>query len=250
MASPNEVWGEILNIDSQESSYQNRRHVLRKLKSQFKRDVSLLCFDVTGWVTCSMAWMRTLQWGTLSSAASSRWRQLVMPSLSSPLTLIRYIYTLINWLWTLQDRCCVFLCFELRMMTCLCCFSGTQVDYRLEPEHREEARTLEACVWSIGWLQKKVTTYKVMCIKSIFLKRSRNTTTQYWRFRNLCMIYVHFMHMYMFLCYPLSKSCLYKRGLQQCIHSFHSEPAAKVMVELLGSYTEDNASQARVDAHR
>lgn len=31
---------------------------------------------------------------------------------------------------------------------------------------------------------------------------------------------------------------------------FYSEPAAKVMVELLGSYTEDNASQARVDAHR
>lgn len=31
---------------------------------------------------------------------------------------------------------------------------------------------------------------------------------------------------------------------------FDSEPAAKVMVELLGSYTEDNASQARVDAHR
>lgn len=30
----------------------------------------------------------------------------------------------------------------------------------------------------------------------------------------------------------------------------YSEPAAKVMVELLGSYTEDNASQARVDAHR
>uniref|UniRef100_A0A673MJV8 Eukaryotic translation initiation factor 3 subunit M-like n=1 Tax=Sinocyclocheilus rhinocerous TaxID=307959 RepID=A0A673MJV8_9TELE len=29
-----------------------------------------------------------------------------------------------------------------------------------------------------------------------------------------------------------------------------SEAAAKVMVELLGSYTEDNASQARVDAHR
>ncbi|KPP76707.1 eukaryotic translation initiation factor 3 subunit M-like, partial [Scleropages formosus] len=28
------------------------------------------------------------------------------------------------------------------------------------------------------------------------------------------------------------------------------EAAAKVMVELLGSYTEDNASQARVDAHR
>lgn len=34
------------------------------------------------------------------------------------------------------------------------------------------------------------------------------------------------------------------------IVSFHSEAAAKVMVELLGSYTEDNASQARVDAHR
>lgn len=31
---------------------------------------------------------------------------------------------------------------------------------------------------------------------------------------------------------------------------FYSEAAAKVMVELLGSYTEDNASQARVDAHR
>lgn len=31
---------------------------------------------------------------------------------------------------------------------------------------------------------------------------------------------------------------------------FDSDPAAKVMVELLGSYTEDNASQARVDAHR
>lgn len=30
----------------------------------------------------------------------------------------------------------------------------------------------------------------------------------------------------------------------------YSEAAAKVMVELLGSYTEDNASQARVDAHR
>ncbi|XP_040265991.1 eukaryotic translation initiation factor 3 subunit M [Bufo bufo] len=29
-----------------------------------------------------------------------------------------------------------------------------------------------------------------------------------------------------------------------------SEEAAKVMVELLGSYTDDNASQARVDAHR
>lgn len=35
-----------------------------------------------------------------------------------------------------------------------------------------------------------------------------------------------------------------------CVFWLHSEPAAKVMVELLGSYTEDNASQARVDAHR
>lgn len=31
---------------------------------------------------------------------------------------------------------------------------------------------------------------------------------------------------------------------------FLSDAASKVMVELLGSYTEDNASQARVDAHR
>ena len=52
---------------------------------------SLSCFDVTGWVTCSMAWMRTLQWDTRSSVASSRWLQRVMPSPSSPLTSIRYI---------------------------------------------------------------------------------------------------------------------------------------------------------------
>lgn len=39
-------------------------------------------------------------------------------------------------------------------------------------------------------------------------------------------------------------------ALVDCKKSIHSEPAAKVMVELLGSYTEDNASQARVDAHR
>ena len=30
----------------------------------------------------------------------------------------------------------------------------------------------------------------------------------------------------------------------------HSEAAGKVMVELLGTYTEDNASAARDDAHR
>lgn len=55
--------------------------------------LSFSCFDVTGWATCSMAWMRTLQWGTPSSAASSRWRLLVTPSPSSPLTLIRYVYS-------------------------------------------------------------------------------------------------------------------------------------------------------------
>ncbi len=55
--------------------------------------LSRSCFDVTGWATCSTAWMRTLQWGTPSSVASSRWRQLVTPSHSSPLTLIRYIYS-------------------------------------------------------------------------------------------------------------------------------------------------------------
>ncbi|KAL7992210.1 hypothetical protein Chor_016466 [Crotalus horridus] len=37
-------------------------------------------------------------------------------------------------------------------------------------------------------------------------------------------------------------------GLVDCKKS--SDTAEKVMVELLGSYTEDNASQARVDAHR
>lgn len=31
---------------------------------------------------------------------------------------------------------------------------------------------------------------------------------------------------------------------------YFSESAAKVMIELLGTYTEDNASQARDDAHK
>ena len=31
---------------------------------------------------------------------------------------------------------------------------------------------------------------------------------------------------------------------------FFSENATKVMIELLGTYTEENASQAREDAHR
>lgn len=43
---------------------------------------------------------------------------------------------------------------------------------------------------------------------------------------------------------------LLTRVYYYCLCSLDSEAAAKVMVELLGSYTEDNASQARVDAHR
>jgi len=39
-------------------------------------------------------------------------------------------------------------------------------------------------------------------------------------------------------------------ALVDCKKRHSVELAAKVMVELLGSYTEDNASQARVDAHR
>lgn len=48
-------------------------------------------------------------------------------------------------------------------------------------------------------------------------------------------------------------SVLFKLFFQQSWGNFiffYSDTAAKVMVELLGSYTEDNASQARVDAHR
>ncbi|XP_030416134.1 eukaryotic translation initiation factor 3 subunit M isoform X1 [Gopherus evgoodei] len=50
-------------------------------------------------------------------------------------------------------------------------------------------------------------------------------------------------------CFP---SCQKKSLLIEALisGSFASDSAAKVMVELLGSYTEDNASQARVDAHR
>ncbi|XP_032816078.1 eukaryotic translation initiation factor 3 subunit M [Petromyzon marinus] len=39
-------------------------------------------------------------------------------------------------------------------------------------------------------------------------------------------------------------------ALVDCKRSGYSERAARVMVELLGSYTEENASQARDDAHR
>lgn len=45
---------------------------------------------------------------------------------------------------------------------------GAQMDRRLEPEHREEAHSLEAGVWSIGWLQKKVNTFQVRQVKSSF----------------------------------------------------------------------------------
>lgn len=48
-----------------------------------------------------------------------------------------------------------------------------------------------------------------------------------------------------FFFFPSILLCSSLCGLFMC-----SEAAAKVMVELLGSYTEDNASQARVDAHR
>ena len=36
----------------------------------------------------------------------------------------------------------------------------------------------------------------------------------------------------------------------QFVSYFPSEKATKVMIELLGTYTEDNASQAREDAQR
>lgn len=71
--------------------------------------------------------------------------------------------------------------------------------------------------------------------------------------RREIIIYDHFIHIHRsglkILCSPSNKWSPYK-SFQQCLDSFHSEAAAKVMVELLGSYTEDNASQARVDAHR
>ncbi|XP_018423229.1 PREDICTED: eukaryotic translation initiation factor 3 subunit M isoform X2 [Nanorana parkeri] len=40
------------------------------------------------------------------------------------------------------------------------------------------------------------------------------------------------------------------RLLYEALVTKRSDDAAKVMVELLGSYTDDNASQARVDAHK
>ncbi|XP_043914878.1 eukaryotic translation initiation factor 3 subunit M isoform X2 [Protopterus annectens] len=46
------------------------------------------------------------------------------------------------------------------------------------------------------------------------------------------------------------KHTLLRLLYEALVDSKRSETAAKIMVELLGSYTEDNASQARVDAHR
>lgn len=46
------------------------------------------------------------------------------------------------------------------------------------------------------------------------------------------------------------KHTLLRLLYEALVDSKKSDSAAKVMVELLGSYTEDNASQARVDAHR
>lgn len=42
----------------------------------------------------------------------------------------------------------------------------------------------------------------------------------------------------------------FNKCFQTCLFLFCSEAATKVMIELLGTYTEDNASQAREDAHR
>jgi len=67
----------------------------------------------------------------------------------------------------------------------------------------------------------------------------------WWTARKGCCVCIHF-----YAC-----TCIGHRGGKKTTsltfnRLFHSEAAAKVMVELLGSYTEDNASQARVDAHR
>ncbi|XP_066480726.1 eukaryotic translation initiation factor 3 subunit M [Tiliqua scincoides] len=64
-------------------------------------------------------------------------------------------------------------------------------------------------------------------------------------------------HTLLRLLYDVLVDCKKREGpsvrvgkVQFCTDIFKSDSAAKVMVELLGSYTEDNASQARVDAHR
>lgn len=42
------------------------------------------------------------------------------------------------------------------------------MDYWLELEHREEAHSLEAGVWSLGWLQEEVTLHLLKNVKLIF----------------------------------------------------------------------------------
>lgn len=96
------------------------------------------------------------------------------------------------------------------------------MDHWLELKHRKEAHTAEAGVRGLGWLQEEVRLLEVHN-KNGFLTLFFNTLPN--EFGST---------MYIF----------------NCVFWLHSEPAAKVMVELLGSYTEDNASQARVDAHR
>ncbi|XP_023593783.1 eukaryotic translation initiation factor 3 subunit M isoform X1 [Trichechus manatus latirostris] len=58
-------------------------------------------------------------------------------------------------------------------------------------------------------------------------------------------------HTLLRLLYEALVDCKKRVGyiLEEKVICFH-DAASKVMVELLGSYTEDNASQARVDAHR
>lgn len=96
------------------------------------------------------------------------------------------------------------------------------MDHWLELKHRKEAHTTEAGVRGLGWLQEEVTLPEVHLWTNVVY--SFLTPAQ-----------VYLAQHYTFLSY---------------VFLLHSEPAAKVMVELLGSYTEDNASQARVDAHR
>lgn len=91
------------------------------------------------------------------------------------------------------------------------CYAGAEVDHRLESEYREETHSAPSGVWSAGRLQEEVPVEE--------------------DFR-----------------WAVSRDCVFCSFDLSLV--VFSEAAAKVMVELLGSYTEDNASQARVDAHR
>lgn len=103
----------------------------------------------------------------------------------------------------------------------LWCSLGAQVDYWLELNHREKTHTSEAGIWSTGRLQEKVTNRVGTNDQRVLLCRD---------------------------CYGCNEAPEWKASNRTIF--LDSEAAAKVMVELLGSYTEDNASQARVDAHR